>query len=349
MHELVSYCLRQLPTFISICKWAVVTIHPHVIPNNTLPSGSIAIRIDKPPHHRVIVSALEVIEPGFLVVHVSTVAQGVDACQGSRCRDDLAIGIVVIAGRHRTAGVHNAHYVALEIGDVIVHRAVVLHGVGCTIGIIEEVNGIGSPGHAHQLAAGVVVAVGGAVHGLAGSQAAGIISKAQVVGSIGDGGQSPTIDPGKVPAGAIVVAGGVANGIVSNAVAVKGSEQILPGGVTVGVGVPISSQDVARAIVGIGVGGVPRCAEQLTLVVVGVGNGAFSRGRIGGDVTHAVIGIAILLPAAGHGRHLQYSLDGRQLSLIISILHGSGICNDYNQKKCPGKIQDTSCGGWNLQ
>ena len=43
------------------------------------------------------------------------------------------------------------------------------------------------------------------------------------------------------------------------------------------------------------------------------------------------------------------SLDGRQLSLIISILHGSGICNDYNQKKCPGKIQDTSCGGWNLQ
>lgn len=37
------------------------------------------------------------------------------------------------------------------------YRAVVLHGVGCTIGIIEEVNGIGSPGHAHQLAAGVVV------------------------------------------------------------------------------------------------------------------------------------------------------------------------------------------------
>lgn len=33
---------------------------------------------------------------------------------------------------------------------------------------------------------------------------------------------------------------------------------------------PISSQDVARTIVGIGVGGVPRCAEQLALVVIGV-------------------------------------------------------------------------------
>lgn len=111
---------------------------------------------------------------------------------------------------------------------------------------------------------------------------------------------------------------------------------------------PIRCQDITGTIVGIGVGGVTRSTEQLALVVIGVGNGAFSRGRIGGDVTHAVIGIAILLPTAGHGRHLQYSLDGRQLSLIISILHGSGICNDYNQKKCPGKIQGTTCENMNF-
>ena len=30
------------------------------------------------------------------------------------------------------------------------------------------------------------------------------------------------------------------------------------------------------------------------------------------------------------------SLDGGQVSLVISILHGSGICNDCNQEKCPG-------------
>lgn len=33
---------------------------------------------------------------------------------------------------------------------------------------------------------------------------------------------------------------------------------------------PISHQDITSTIVGIGVGGVPRCAEQLALVVVGV-------------------------------------------------------------------------------
>ena len=183
------------------------------------------IHIEESTNRWVIVSALEVVEPGFLVIDVPTIPQGVDACQGSRCRDDLAIGIVVIAGHHRTTGVHNAHYVALEIGDVIVHRAVVLHGVGCTIGIIEEVNGIGSPGHAHQLAAGVVVVVGSAVHGLAGSQSAGIIGEAQAVGPIGGGGQISTVDPGKVPAGAVVVAGGVANGIIGDCLAVKGSSR----------------------------------------------------------------------------------------------------------------------------
>lgn len=109
------------------------------------------------------------------------------------------------------------------------------------------------------------------------------------------------------------------------------------------------SGDVARTVVGVGVGGIPSSLEELTLIIVGVGYDLSIRRSVGGNVTHAVIGITILLSAAGHGRHLQYSLDGRQLSLIISILHGSGICNDYNQKKCPGKIQDTSCGGWNLQ
>lgn len=60
--------------------------------------------------------------------------------------------------------------------------------------------------------------------------------------------------------------------------------------------------DIARTIVGIGVGGVPRCAEQLALVVVGVGNGALPGSGKGCDVTHAVIGIAILLPAAQQDR-----------------------------------------------
>jgi hypothetical protein len=107
-------------------------------------------------------------------------------------------------------------------------------------------------------------------------------------------------------------------------------------------------QNVACAVVGIGVGGIPSSLEELTLVVVGVGNGALPGSGEGCDITHAVIGITIPLPAAGHGCHLQCSLDGRQVSLVISILQGSGICNDYNQKKCPGKLQGTTCENMNF-
>ena len=44
-------------------------------------------------------------------------------------------------------------------------------------------------------------------------------------------------------------------------------------------------EDVACPVVGIGEGGVTRSTEQLTLVVIGVGNGAFSWGGVGGNIT----------------------------------------------------------------
>ena len=224
--------------------------------NNALASSCIAIRINEPTNGGIIVSALEVIEASLGVVDISTIAQRVDICQRARCGNDFPVGVIVVACDNVLAGVHNAHHVALEIGDVIVHRAVVLHGVGCTIGIIEEVNGIGSPGHAHQLAAGVVVVVGSAVHGLAGSQSAGIIGEAQAVGSVGGRRQTSTVDPGKVPASAIEVAGGVANGIIGNGFPVIGGQKVLPLRIPVGIGVGGfsigSGQNIAYRVIDLG-------------------------------------------------------------------------------------------------
>ena len=224
--------------------------------NNALASSCIAIRINEPTNGGIIVSALEVIEASLGVVDISTIAQRVDICQRARCGNDFPVGVIVVACDNVLAGVHNAHHVALEIGDVIVHRAVVLHGVGCTIGIIEEVNGIGSPGHAHQLTAGVVVAVGSAVHGLAGSQSAGIIGEAQAVGSVGGRRQTSTVDPGKVPASAIEVAGGVANGIIGNGFPVIGGQKVLPLRIPVGIGVGGfsigSGQNIAYRVIDLG-------------------------------------------------------------------------------------------------
>ena len=92
---------------------------------------------------------------------------------------------------------------------------------------------------------------------------------------------------------------------------------------------PIRCQDITGTIVGIGVGGVTRSTEQLALVVIGVGNGAFSRGRIGGDVTHAVIGIAILLPTAGHGCNLHGGLGA--VNVPIGKLPGNRATGDGGQ------------------
>ena len=77
------------------------------------------------------------------------------------------------------------------------YRAVVLHGIGQAAGII------------------VVVAVGSAVHGLAGSQSAGIIGEAQAGTGFRSCCQTSAVRPAHRPASAIEVAGGVANGIVS--------------------------------------------------------------------------------------------------------------------------------------
>ena len=45
---------------------------------------------------------------------------------------------------------------------------------------------------------------------------------------------------------------------------------------------------------------------------------------------------AVVGEAVGLGFSIVGSPDGGQVSLVISILHRSGICNGWNQKKCPG-------------
>ena len=225
--------------------------------NNALPGRCIRVRIDKSTNCRIVIPALEVVESGFLVVDVPTIPQGVDVCQGAHSGDDFTIGIVVIACNNRAAGVYDVHYVTLEVGHVVVHRAIVLHGIGQAAGIIEEVDGIGVPGHAQQLTTGIVVAVSNAVHSLAGSQAAGIVGKTQAVASVGSGCKATAVGPGEVPANAVVVAGGIAYGVVDNRLPVKTGEQILPVGITVGVAVGGGAigggQNVAYRVIGIGV------------------------------------------------------------------------------------------------
>ena len=71
--------------------------------------------------------------------------------------------------------------------------------------------------------------------------------------------------------------------------------------------------------------------QQAGVVEVGIGGKGPSSYRRRQHIAEVVIGKAVDLALEIIG-----PLDGGQVSLVISILHRSGICNGWNQKKCPG-------------
>lgn len=56
------------------------------MPKNALPGGEVDIGGDKPSYLRIIVTGLELIETSFLVINVSTVAEGVILSEGGSKR-----------------------------------------------------------------------------------------------------------------------------------------------------------------------------------------------------------------------------------------------------------------------
>ena len=101
----------------------------------------------------------------------------------------------------------------------------------------------------------------------------------------GKGGQLPPVFPAKGPPFTVIVAGGVANGVIGDGFSVIGGQKILPLRVSIGVGVSgLSigrSQNIAHRIVGIGIAvrhgrtieatDSAALRKQLVLIIVGVG------------------------------------------------------------------------------
>ena len=90
--------------------------------------------------------------------------------------EDLAVGVVLVAGHHVAFAVHQLHHVALQVGDVVVGHAVSLHGVGVSVGVVEEIRGISARCLPQKLSACVEVIGGGGSYGLRGPQAVGIVA-----------------------------------------------------------------------------------------------------------------------------------------------------------------------------
>ena len=99
----------------------VPTIHKHIVSSGTLPGGEIRIRADKPADLRVIIAALAVVKSGLAVVIVAAIAKGIDLRHGTGSADDLAPGVINIFGLARSAAVKDTDYIALKVGDIVVH------------------------------------------------------------------------------------------------------------------------------------------------------------------------------------------------------------------------------------
>ena len=124
----------------------ILTIRKHIEPQQSGSRAAIAIRIDEPLHNRVVISALQVIEPGFGVVVVAAVAERVQIGVAAGFGQHIAPGVVGVLGIDCAALVVELHHIALGVehimeGVVAGDGGIIVtpHGEGSAGFVIEEV------------------------------------------------------------------------------------------------------------------------------------------------------------------------------------------------------------------
>ena len=207
-----------------------------------------AIRIDKPTPPRVIIPALQIIQPRFRVVDISSVAQGVlfaeggGHCTGGAQR--IAPCVVGVAHDARATGADEAGHVALRVLDVEVLCAVVVHGQRAGR-IVGEVQLIAAPRQLHQLVAQIMVIIRRAVDGFRDAPAVGIVA----VGDIRPGLAHPRELAAVLPCvGPRAIAQEVADLVRRQTLAADAREQIAPRGVAVIFLQPGHSSSLAKSV-----------------------------------------------------------------------------------------------------
>ena len=131
------------------------------------------------PPRRVIVPALQIVQPRLRVVDIPAVAQGVLFAEGGGQRaggaQRIAPCVVGVGHNARAAGIDEASHVALRVLDVEILRAVAVHGQRAGR-IVGEVQLVAAPRQLGQLVAQIMVIIGRAVDGLRDALAVGIVA-----------------------------------------------------------------------------------------------------------------------------------------------------------------------------
>ena len=219
------------------------------------------IRTDEAAKFRVIVPAVEIIKPGFCVVVVPPVAEGILVAHGV-ADSAFAPGVVAVLSHDLPrGGPDDGDDIPLDIVEIVEQHSPVGKAHALAGAVVEEPHN-GIPGLLRQdLAAIEEEFRGGTVDCLAGADAVGVVFVAVSVAAIGDFPQLPA-HPG---VGGAVVGEHVADAVVGDGLAVVLGQQVRPAAVAVGVGLVL--QNLAQ---GTGCIGVPLYRQDVPGLAIGV-------------------------------------------------------------------------------
>ena len=277
----VKGSIRAASCIVGILNGIIIAIRKHIVSQKTLPRGCEGVRIDKAADGGVVITALEVIESGFLIVYISTIAQGVLRKNGvAGLENNVTVGIILVNTVSRARGTGDADDIALQVQKIITGVTIILQRVGCALFIIEEVHDVGSatlrPGLTQQLAAGIDVVIGNAIYGLTGADTIAVVGVANRSAGFRCACQFPAILPGKGPAGTVIVACRIAAVVIGDGFSIKRGQQIHPAvGITIDIGMVtglvLGGEKISCRIVGIRIRNIVYgCIGQLTLRIIGV-------------------------------------------------------------------------------
>ena len=319
--------MQPFPVFIGMVHRVVLAIRKQIRPCDVRRrQGCIfwQVGVDKPPNDRVVIPALQVVEPCLDVLVVAPIPQGVDVCEGAVVVCDLAAGVycdggfapgVVAVGRDLdhvdlcapTDGdrlVELCH-ITLLVCQVVITKAVAVlpvdHAQGLALGVVEEVELVVDvillPLLPHDLAVLREVVVGHgfvpAGHRLARPDAVGVVGEGHAFAGLACRRQLVAHLPRHTVFCTVIVrrriAGGLACGalLVGKSVAVICRQQVAPIGIAIGIGM--------------GAGGVLGC-QNIPSGIVGVARDGFIILRDLRQLLQFVIGIVLRVRRRDAGR-----------------------------------------------
>ena len=206
---------------------------------------------DKPPEVRVIIPAVEIVQPSFGIVIIPPVAEGIlvaHGVAGGVGDGAVAPGVVAVLG-HNLSGSSpdNGNDIPLQVVEVVEQHGTVGEAHALAGAVVEEPHDR-IPGLLRQNLAAVEEEFrGGAVDRFAGADAVGVVFVAVSVAAIGDFPQLPA-HPG---VGGAVVACHVADAVVGDGLAVVLGQQVRPAAVAVGVGFGLQNLAQGTGCIGV--------------------------------------------------------------------------------------------------